>query len=303
MTETVAALTVTVQVAFLPPSFVVTVMVAEPAAFAVTTPELETEATVELLEDQVTLLFVAFEGVTVATRDWVSPSFIVRDVMFRLTPVTETVAALTVTEQVAVLPPSFVVTEIVAVPAFFAVTTPLEETVATVVLFEDHVTFLFDAFEGATVATSVSVSPSVKVNVVLSRVTPVTATSGALTVTVQVAFLPPSFVVTVIVAEPAFFAVMTPVEDTVATVVLFDDQVTDLSVASDGETVATRVWVSPTSIVREVLFRLTPVTGITMSSLGSMFNRAASAKIFMVLRMMGRLAFKEALCFTSASES
>ena len=62
--------------------------------------------------------------------------------------------------------------------------------------------------------------------------------TGALTVTVQVAVLPPSVVVTVIVAVPAFFAETTPSEDTVATVVLLDVQLTVLSEAFDGFTVA-----------------------------------------------------------------
>ena len=62
--------------------------------------------------------------------------------------------------------------------------------------------------------------------------------TGALTVTVQVAVLPPSFVVTVITAVPAFFAVTTPVEETDATFKLFEDQVRDRSVASVGLTVA-----------------------------------------------------------------
>ena len=65
--------------------------------------------------------------------------------------------------------------------------------------------------------------------------------TGALTVTVQVAVLPPSVVVTVIVAVPAFFAVTTPEVETAATVVLLDDQVTDLSDAFDGFTVAVSV--------------------------------------------------------------
>ena len=59
--------------------------------------------------------------------------------------------------------PSVVVTVIVAVPAFFAVTTPEEETVATVVLLEDQVIFLFVALEGVTVAVSACVWPSVSV--------------------------------------------------------------------------------------------------------------------------------------------
>jgi hypothetical protein len=44
------------------------VIVAEPAAFAVTTPDEETVATDVLLEDQDTDLSVAFEGITVAVN-------------------------------------------------------------------------------------------------------------------------------------------------------------------------------------------------------------------------------------------
>ncbi len=73
-----------------------------------------------------------------------------------------------------------------------------------------------------------------------------------MTVTAHVAFLAPSLVVTVIVAEPAAFAVTTPEEETVATEVLLDDHVTVLSVALDGLTVAVRVFVSPTSMLSEV---------------------------------------------------
>ena len=134
------------------PSTVVTVIVAVPAFLAVTTPEVETVATVVLLDDQVTLLFVALDGDTVAVSVCVWPSVSVRLVWFRLTPVTGTVGALTVTEQVAVLPPSVVVTVMVVVPALFAVTMPDEETVATDVLLEDHVTLLSVALEGVTVA-------------------------------------------------------------------------------------------------------------------------------------------------------
>ena len=149
----------------------------------------------------------------------------------------------TVTEQVAFLLPSSVVTVIVAVPAFFAVTTPEVETVATVVLLEDQVTFLFVALDGDTVAVSVCVWPSTKVRLVWFKLTPVTGTVAALTVTEQVAFLLPSSVVTVIVAVPAFFAVTTPEVETVATVVLLEDQVTFLFVALEGDTVAVRVYV------------------------------------------------------------
>ena len=60
-------------------------------------------------------------------------------------------------------------------------------------------------------------------------------TAFALTVTLKVAFfLPASFAVAVIVALPAFFAVTTPLDDTVATFVLLDFHVTDFVAASLG---------------------------------------------------------------------
>lgn len=249
-------LTVTSQVAVKPPSFVRTVMVALPTAFAVTTPEEETVATEVLLDDQVTVLSVALVGVMVAIKVWVSPSTMNRDVWFRDMPVTET--GLTVTTQVAFLPPSFVVTVIVDVPTASADTTPDDVTEATFVLLEDQVTDWSAASKGDTVAVSTCVSPTFIDNDVLSRETPETATG--FTVTSQVAFFPPSTVVTVMVAVPTVFAVMTPVEETVATAVLLEDQVTDLFVALVGVTTAVSVSVSPTVMVRVVWFRLTPVT-------------------------------------------
>ena len=155
VTAIVAAFTVTEHVAVFEPSFVVTVIVVVPTALAVTTPEDETVATEVLLEDQVTDLSVAFDGDTVAVNAWVSPTVIESDVLFKLIPVTGTVAAFTVTEHVAVLEPSFVVTVIVAVPTVLAVTTPEEDTVATEDLLEDHETDLSVAFEGVIVAVKV----------------------------------------------------------------------------------------------------------------------------------------------------
>ena len=92
-----------------------------------------------------------------------------------LTPVTATFLASTVTEQVAVLPPSDVVTVMVAVPALTAVTWP-PLTVATPVLEEDQLTPVLVALEGATEAVRVSLPPSVRVMELLLRLTPVTAT-------------------------------------------------------------------------------------------------------------------------------
>jgi hypothetical protein len=59
ITETTTA---TVQVAVLPPSAVVAVITAVPAATALTTPELETVATLASLVDQSTERFVALVG-------------------------------------------------------------------------------------------------------------------------------------------------------------------------------------------------------------------------------------------------
>jgi hypothetical protein len=64
---------------------------------------------------------------------------------------------ITVTLQVAVLPPSAVVTIIAALPPDTAVTRPLDDTVATVDALLVHVTFLLVALVGATVAVNVSV--------------------------------------------------------------------------------------------------------------------------------------------------
>jgi hypothetical protein len=101
---------------------------------------------------QVTFLFVALEGDTVAVRVVLLPSFKDSNVLLRETPVGR-VAAFTVTVQVAVIPFA-VVTVIVAVPALTAVTFPLF-TVATALSDEVQV-ILFTAFEGETVAVRVA---------------------------------------------------------------------------------------------------------------------------------------------------
>lgn len=73
-------MTVTEQVALCAPSLVVTVIVVEPTAFAVMTPDEDTIATEALLDDHVTVWSVAFDGVTVAVRVWVPPTTILSDV-------------------------------------------------------------------------------------------------------------------------------------------------------------------------------------------------------------------------------
>jgi hypothetical protein len=64
----------------------VAVIVAEPFATAVTTPEASTVATEESLEDHVTALLVASAGLTVAVRDCVEPPTVIASVE----PLTET---------------------------------------------------------------------------------------------------------------------------------------------------------------------------------------------------------------------
>ena len=76
----------------MPPSTVVTVIVAVPALTAVTTPS-ATVATASLLDIHVTALLVALSGVTVAVRANISPSEMVADVLSRLTLSTETVSS------------------------------------------------------------------------------------------------------------------------------------------------------------------------------------------------------------------
>ena len=83
--------------------------------------------------------------------------------------------SVTVTLQLAVLAPSSVFTVITASPAFCAVTLPSLSTAATSGLSELHVTVLFVAFAGLTVAFNVTVSCSTSVTVALSSVTPLTA--------------------------------------------------------------------------------------------------------------------------------
>ena len=62
------------------------------------------------------------------------------------------------------------------------------------------------------------------------------------------------------VVVPSFLGVTTPSEETVATAVLDEDQVTLLSLALDGVTVAVRVTGVPTYIFALVLSSVTPVT-------------------------------------------
>ena len=153
-------------------------MVASPAFTPVTLPLASTVATASSLDAQVTFWLVAFSGRMVATRVSLPPTRILVSVLFSCTPVTLISLSLTVTLQVAVFPPSSVVTVMVASPAFTPVTLPLASTVAMAASLDFQATFLFAASLGATVAVSVSLSPTRSVIVALFNVTPVTDTTG-----------------------------------------------------------------------------------------------------------------------------
>src|SRR5574344_396929 len=72
-------LTVILKVLVLAPVLVVQVIVAEPIPIAVTRPFASTEATLELLVDQLTDLSVALLGVIAAVKVWVLPTLIVAE--------------------------------------------------------------------------------------------------------------------------------------------------------------------------------------------------------------------------------
>jgi hypothetical protein len=254
--------TVTLHAAVLPPSAVIAVTVTVPTAFPVITPAELTVAIAVLLLVQLTVLFAAFDGATVATSVAVASTFTANAVLSRLTPVTA--IGVTVTAHVAVFPPSAVFAVIVALPAAFPVTEPAELTVATAVLLLVHATVLFAAFDGATVALIAALAPTLTDNFVLSRLTPVTAIG--FTVTFVVAIFPPSDVFAVIVAVPALFPVTTPLELTVATDVLLLDHVSFLFVAHAGTTVILMVTVLPSTTEAVDAAAVNPVTGTLTNS-------------------------------------
>ncbi len=78
---------------------------------------------------------------------------------------------MTVSAHSALLFPSTVFTVIFVVPALTATTLPVVLTVAIVESADDHVTFLFIAFAGKTVAVRVSFAPTTSDNVVLLSAT------------------------------------------------------------------------------------------------------------------------------------
>ena len=84
-------------------------------------------------------------------------------------------------------------------------------------------------------------------------------------VTLHAVLYPPSTVVTVIVAVPIFSPEIRPFA-TVAIVGSLDIQLTDLSVAFNGATVAVIVPVDPIVIVSVELSKVIPVTFVTLAA-------------------------------------
>ena len=246
VTSIIAFFTVTVQAVLLPPAEAV--IVAVPSLMAVTIPLAETTATVALELVHVIVLSVAFVGKTVAVRVVVCPSSNDNEVSERVIEVTSIIAPFTVTTHLALFPPADAIISVV--PPAIAVTMPVFETVATATFELVQVIVLSVASEGDMVAVSVAVCPSSKDNVVCESVMEETATIPFFTVTVHVALWLPAVALTVVV--PSLIAVTSPVFETVATAALELVQVTVLSVALVGTTVATRVAVCPSSSVSVV---------------------------------------------------
>ena len=194
-----------------------------------------TVAIAVLLDDQVTVLFVALDGTKTTENFPVLPLASARYAGLADIAITAIAGAVTVTVQVANISVfEKGATAMTADPIFFAVTIPLESTVATAVLLDRHVTFLFGVLAGKMVVLSCSVLPTSKVSAVLFRVILV----AAKTVATYFAMKFPSTVVAVIVADPFPLAVTIPVLSTVAIAALLDFQVTFLFAAVAGLTVA-----------------------------------------------------------------
>ena len=262
--EVASCLTVTTHCAVkLLPSSVLTVMVAVPVDFGVTKPSDDTIATAVLLELQETDLSVVVFGRTVAVSCKVLPIYNVADVLLSDIDVA---SCLTATLQLALrFEPSAVFAVMTAFPADFAVTKPFDETVATLVLLELHVTAGLDVVLGRTVAVNCNVlSVYIVASVSLSEM----EVASCLTVTKHCAVrLLPSSVLTVMVAVPVEIGVTRPSDDTVATTVLLEYQETDLSVVVLGRTIAVSCKVLPIYNVLYVVLSDTEVASCLTATL------------------------------------
>ncbi len=215
------------------------VIVTLPAFNSVTTPS-DTVASVSSLDNQITILSVAFSGKTVAT------SVIISSTSPTVSPLivilsTAIIGSVMVMTCLSSTSPALAV--IVTAPTFNSVTTPLD-TVASVSSLDDQTTVLSVAFSGSTVTVNVIVSPvSPSDFPLIVTVSTSTSTTGSEIEIIWVADLVPA--VAVMVTLPAFNKLTLPFV-TVANVSSLDDQAMVLSVAFAGKTVAVKVIISPT---------------------------------------------------------
>jgi hypothetical protein len=198
------------------------IVTGRPATTPVTSPLPFTLATAVLLDCQVITRPVnglPFASLGVAVSWTVPPAATLAVAGVTVTDATGT--AVTVIAAVPLCPS--LVAVIVAEPATFVVTSPLLDTVATVVVFEDHVTVRpvrvlpLASFK---VAVSCTVWPAC--TLAEAGVTVTEATGAPATVIVAVPLWPS--LVAVMVADPAATPVTSPLVLTVATFVLLDDQ-------------------------------------------------------------------------------
>lgn len=222
-----------VHFAYLPlPSLALHLITARPFFLPTTVPLVVTVAIFLFEETQVTALLFAVAGPTVALSVIFPFLFMVAVFLFNL--IEETIITELIVHLAVILLPSFDLHVITAEPFPTALTTPVDETVATLVFDDDHVTALLFAAAGPTVALSVNVAPFLIVLFVALSLMDVT---GCETVTVHFASLPlPSLALHVITAVPFDTAVIVPLF-TVATLLLEVVHSTFLLFALAGATV------------------------------------------------------------------
>jgi len=136
-----------------PPSSLFAAIIATPFLWPRTIPVRLTVATDASEVLHATFLFSASAGSTVASNFTVSPVFTLASSGSMRTLLTD-LSATTWSAQRAVNPPSVVSASMFATPRATAVTSPVDDTVATAASELLHVTLLSVAFDGCTVATS-----------------------------------------------------------------------------------------------------------------------------------------------------
>jgi len=207
----------------------VAVIVVVPTNIAVAKPDDETVAVAVLPEVHATVRPVSTfpsASFSVAVNCCVEPLATFADA--GATVMLATGASVTVTTDV----PDFdsLVAVMVDVPGSSPVTTPAEETLATSGLLELHVTGRLTTVPLTSFTTALKVVVPSTMTVAVGGETTTVPTGATVTVTAELPDL--VSLVAVIVADPGATAVTTPVGDTVAAPVLFDDHVTTRSVTT-----------------------------------------------------------------------